>query len=48
MLKGKAKKAAIKESLAKRAANKGKHVEKTIAKGARVWDTERQRFVKQQ
>ncbi len=47
MLKGKAKKAAVKESLAKRTAHKGKPVEKVIAKGARVWDSESRSFVKQ-
>lgn len=47
MLKGKAKKAAVKEALAKRAANKGSSVEKQPAKGARVWDSENRKFVKQ-
>lgn len=47
MLKGKIKKAAVKESLAKRAANKGKPIEKIVAKGARTWDSETQSFVKE-
>ncbi len=47
MLKGKAKKAAVKDSLAKRAANKDKPVDKKPAEGARVWDSERREFVKQ-